>query len=181
MKVENVKQSEIVSKFPAIDAVVVNNIIRQTMDLITDPENTPLQRFHTIVMLTDKILDVFNITRDEAANYLISGKHIPMHTSVEANTQRDLKFERHKDAIHLEVDGCKFSWMQFANMEKLARKNDKLAAKIKIRKQKEKELAQLYEDISRDVCVMLKQKEFAKMKPSSVHNQIIFDDLDFIS
>ncbi len=181
MKVEEVKVAEIVSAHPAEDAVVINSIIKQAVDLATNPENTPIQRFHTIVLLTQSILDVFDAARDESANYLIGGQFIPKHTSVETNTRRELMFNRHKNATHLEVDGCKFSWMQFANFDKLARKNDKLAAKIKIRNQKEKDLANLYEDISRDVCKMLAQKEFAKTKPSSVHNQILFDDLDFLN
>ena len=181
MKYDEITEKDIVSKFPAVDAAVCKNILNQAVGLATDPDNTPLQRFHTIVILTHRVLDLFNATRDETVNYLIDGKYIPLNTPVEANTQRDVMFKRHKHATHLEIDGCQFTWMQFANFEKLARKNDKLAAKIKIRTQKEKDLAQLYEDISRDVCKMLAQKEFAKTKPSSVHNQIIFDDLDFLS
>lgn len=178
MKYEKIKEQDIVSTFPAVDAVVCNLVLNQVLGLADDPENTPLQRYRTICLLIGSLRDLEHQSKAEALAYLRTN-HLYAFEPIDFNTEwrhiaRTLTNNKQEGTYKL-VDGCKIKAYTFAEFKKLRRKDEILNAKVAISDKVYAQFETLLKDIAQRTKTLMSKKENAKVKPSLVLDHICFE------
>lgn len=178
MKYEEIKEKDIKSTFPAVDAAVCNNILSQAVGLATDPENTPLQRYRSILVLMGSLRDLECQSKAEALDY-IRKNHQYAFEPIDFNTEwrhigRTITNNKQNGTYKL-VDGCNVKVFTFADFQKLRRKDEILNTKIAMSDKVYAQFETLLKDIAQRTKTLMCKKENARVKPSLVLEHICFE------
>lgn len=176
MKYDEIKQKDIKSKFPAVDAAVCNNILSQAYGLVTDPENTLLQRYRTIVILMAELRSIESQARAEALEYLHKNhKNAFLPVDYETEMQYITKTLKESTAPYVLVDGCGIRVHTFAEFKKLRRKDSILNTKMAMSDRVYAQFKSIMRDIAQRTKMLMSKKENARVRPSVVSEFLAFE------
>lgn len=176
MKYEKIKEQDIVSTFPAVDAVVCNLVLGQVMGLADAPENTLLQRYRTIVILMAELRSIESQARAEALAYLHKNhKNAFLPVDYETEMQYITKTLKESTAPYVLVDGCGIRVHTFAEFKKLRHKDSILNTKMAISDRVYAQFKSIMRDIAQRTKMLMSKKENARVRPRVVSEYLAFE------